>query len=89
MGKPATWLTGPVLGVQFLAFLLGSAGDGLYLSDTTVWRENTFVHAIAGIGAPGWVLVALFAALGAFAAASGGGGPRSPPRLPRTSLDPR
>lgn len=67
MGRLAKRLLGPVLGVQLLAFLLGSAGDGIYLSDRTVWRENTFVHAIAGIGAAGWILVALFAALGVFA----------------------
>jgi hypothetical protein len=68
MGALARRLIGPVLAVELLAFLLGATGDALYLLEDRVWKDNAFVHAIDRIGVAGWVLVLLFAILGALGA---------------------
>jgi alpha-1,2-mannosyltransferase len=69
MGAVAQRLIGPLLGVELLAFALGAVGDSLYLLEDTVWHDNAFVHAIDRIGFAGWVLVGLFATVGALGGA--------------------
>lgn len=64
-GRLAARLLGPTLAVQLMAFAAGAISDGLWLGPQSVWRTNAFVHAVDRLGWPGWVLVAMFAVLGA------------------------
>jgi hypothetical protein len=64
MGAVARRLLGPVVGVQLLAFAMGSVFDNLWLDKADVWRANAFFNALLVLGGWGWGLVALFAALG-------------------------
>lgn len=67
MGRVARRVIGPLLGLQFLAIALGSVNDGVGLPQEDVWHHNAFVHVVHQTGTAGWVLVALFVALGAVA----------------------
>jgi hypothetical protein len=70
MGAVARWLAGPVLAVELLATALGAVADDQWLLEASVWHDNAFAHIVNGAGAGGWILVALFAALGAVAGAA-------------------
>jgi alpha-1,2-mannosyltransferase len=63
-------VAGPVLGIQFFAFALGSMNDRVTLPQEMVWRDNALVHALMDAGAEGWVMAALFALLGAVGASA-------------------
>jgi hypothetical protein len=63
-GKVARRLLGPVIGLQALAFALGSPSDSAWLLQRQAWHQNAFVHSIAGLGIAGWLLVAMSMLLG-------------------------
>jgi alpha-1,2-mannosyltransferase len=64
VGAVARRLLGPVIGLQVLAFALGSPSDSIWLLQRQAWSQNAFVDAVAGMGAAGWVLVAVSLLLG-------------------------
>lgn len=62
-GRLARRLLGPVLGIQFAAFSLGSTGDGGLLPENKAWIANSFTHVLAE--QPGlWMWPLLMAIIG-------------------------
>lgn len=43
-GPVARALIGPLLGLQFSAFVLGASFEGMILFEDRAWRENSYVH---------------------------------------------
>jgi hypothetical protein len=64
MGRAARTLLGPVLGVQFFAFLVGAMLEQIWLPQSLAWRDNAFVHALDRVGWLGWAAAAFAAFLG-------------------------
>jgi alpha-1,2-mannosyltransferase len=46
MGAWARALLGPIVGLQFGAFALGSAGQGAILNESHLWTQNAYVYAL-------------------------------------------
>ena len=61
MGVIARILAGPVLALQFFAFMLGAADDSLWVPKTDVWRSNAFLHGVKVGGHSAWLMVVLVA----------------------------
>jgi hypothetical protein len=64
MGAVARRLLGPVVGLQLLAFAMGSLFDNLWLDSRDVWHANAFFNAVIVLGGWGWGLVLASLALG-------------------------
>ena len=51
MGTWARHLIGPVIGLQFGAFALGSFGQGGILNENHLWTKNAYVYALLHVPA--------------------------------------
>ncbi len=61
MGRWAQRLIGPVIGLQFGAFALGSAGQGGILNEDHLWTMNAYVYALGHVPALiVWTLLTVF-----------------------------
>ena len=84
MGRLARTCLGPLIGVQFFAFLLGAVEDNAYLPQTAAWHQNVFVHTVDRVGPYGWLVVGFAAVLGWLAARRLARSPQ-PPATPHES----
>jgi alpha-1,2-mannosyltransferase len=66
MGRLGRVLVGPLLALQFFAFLLGAFSDRLWVPKTEAWHRNAFVTGLDIAGPTGWMLAGLVTATGLF-----------------------
>jgi len=67
-GRIARAMAGPVIGIQFIAFLVGACAANLWIPKSEAWRNNAFLHALHLTGPAGWVLTGLAALVGGLVA---------------------
>jgi alpha-1,2-mannosyltransferase len=84
MGRVARVLAGPVLAIQFFAFLVGAAVDRLWMPKSQAWHRNAFVHGLDLVGPAGWMLAGVVAAAGLVVALRRVGRPDAPGVGPTT-----
>jgi hypothetical protein len=81
-GRAGRIFAAPLLALQFLAFLMGSMFDNLYILKSDVWRANAFAHALNRIGPSGWVFAVVVAVAALVIAARADGRRHSPTNAP-------